>query len=162
MGQEYGFGIGKAILLGIGVGILLPIVFFFIHQHTTAEEREYVNEGTLTTCTVDSILTVSGKQQVWVYYTNASGKSVKAKAVLNKKVSVGQKVEAYVLESRPDEVFYPASPLIKWIFFGIILIAALASWIPLIVLLRERRIDKMVNQVRAQMKDMNQNDDYYY
>ena len=99
---------------------------------------------------------------MWVYYTNASGKSVKAKAVLNKKVSVGQKVEAYVLESRPDEVFYPASTLIKLIFFGIILIAALASWIPLIVLLRERRIDKLVNQVRAQMKDMNQNDDYYY
>lgn len=32
----------------------------------------------------------------------------------------------------------------------------------LIVLLRERRIDKMVNQVRAQMKDMNKNDDLYY
>ena len=68
-----GFGIGKAILLGIGAGILLPLAFYIAFQIGTSKEREYVEKGVLTPCYVQTILSIGGKQQVWVVYQNEKG-----------------------------------------------------------------------------------------
>ncbi len=38
-----GIGFKKALLLGIGVGVVLPIVFFFVGRIASAKERNYVN-----------------------------------------------------------------------------------------------------------------------
>ena len=146
------FGIGKALLIAIGVGIILPIVFIFAFRMGESKERNYVHNGVLTPCTVDTVLTVAGKQQVSVVYQNASGQTIKAKAILNKKVRAGEVVEAYVLASDPYEVYYPASPILKWVLYGIIAVAAIAAWIPLIVVRRQGKIDKLAAQARAMNK----------
>ena len=156
--MSYGFGIGKSILLGVCVGIIVPIVFLFAFRAGAEKEREYTKNGVLTPCVVDSILTVGGKQQVYVVYRDAAGKSVKAKAVLNKKVTIGQTVEAYVLSSKPDEVYHPGSPIFKWILYAIIAIAAIGAWIPLVLSIRQKGIDKLARQVREMNKDNNNND----
>ena len=39
-----------AILLGIGVGVVLPIVFYFLALHADAKEKEYREKGVLTDC----------------------------------------------------------------------------------------------------------------
>ena len=147
-----------AILLGIGVGVVLPIVFYFLALHADAKEKEYREKGVLTDCFVQTVLNVNGRQQVSVVYENESGKRVTAKAILNKRVVAGETVQAYVLASDPYEVFYPADSLWKWVFFGIIIVAALASWIPLIVVIRARKMEKLSAQFREQMRAMNSKD----
>lgn len=150
-----GFGIGKSILLGVCVGIIVPIIFLFAFSAGAAKEKEYTEKGVLTPCVVDTILTVGGKQQVMVVYKDAAGNSVKAKAVLNKKVTIGQTVEAYVLSSKPDEVYHPGSPIFKWILYAIIAVVAIGAWIPLVLSIRQKGIDKLARQVREMNKDNN-------
>ena len=147
--DNFGLGFGKSILLGIGVGIIMPIVFWFVFRISSAKEREYLEKGVLTPCFVETILSISGKQQVWVAYQKPDGTVVKAKAVLNKHVGVGETVKAYVLESDPGNVYYPPAPFLKWIIFIMIVAAALASWIPLIMEFHHRRFIRMVNQTKA-------------
>ncbi|MBO4652276.1 MAG: hypothetical protein J5649_03055 [Lachnospiraceae bacterium] len=141
-------GIKKSILLGIGVGVLLPIVFFIAIQIGNAKEKNYVNNGVLTTCTVQTVLTVNHRQQVTVVYEDANGKLVKANAVLNKSVYAGEKVQAYVLASDPTEVYYPASSFWKYAVYVIIALFAIGAWIPLIVEIRQQKFEKMAEQLR--------------
>lgn len=147
-----------AILLGIGVGIALPIVFYFLSLHADAKEKEYLEKGVLTDCYVQTVVNVNSRQQVFVVYNDENGKQVKASAILNKRVVAGETVQAYVLASRPGEVFYPADSLWKWVFFGIICVAAIASWIPLIVVIRGRKMEKLSARFREQMRAMNSKD----
>ncbi|MBP5463481.1 MAG: hypothetical protein J6Y20_15345, partial [Lachnospiraceae bacterium] len=69
------FGIKKALLLGIGVGVLLPIVMFIALRIGSAKERKYLKDGVLTECTVQTVLTVNHRQQVTVVYQDSAGKS---------------------------------------------------------------------------------------
>jgi hypothetical protein len=155
MGGNSGeFGIGKALLLGIGVGIIVPIVMFFALRIGSAKEREYVEKGVLTPCYVETILSVGGKQQVWVVYQNEAGKNVKAKAILNKHVGIGETVQAYVLASRPDEVYYPANTFWKIACYIIVGLFAVGSWIPLIVLLIQGHRDKKAAELYEQLQAM--------
>lgn len=154
MGGNSEFGIGKAFLLGIGVGILLPIVMILAFRMGSAKEREYVEKGILTPCTVETILTVGGKQQAWVVYQNDEGKTVRAKATLNKRVLVGETIQAYVLASVPDEVYYPAANFWKYACYVIIGLFAIGSWIPLIVLIIQGRRDKQAALLYEQLQAM--------
>ncbi len=156
MSEQYDFSIGKAILVGIGAGILLPIAFYIAFQIGNAKEREYVKNGVLTPCYVETIVAVRGKQQVWVVYQNEQGKNVRAKAILNKFVGVGETVDAYVLSSNPDEVYYPAASIWKWLVYIIAGIFAVAAWIPLAVLLIKNHNDKQNAILYEQMRAMNQ------
>ena len=55
-------------------------------------------------------------------------------------------VEAYVLASDPTEVFYPAGPLLKTIFYVIVAAFAVGAWIPLIIAVRESKIQKLAKK----------------
>ena len=143
-----GIGFKKALLLGIGVGVVLPIVFFFVGRIASAKERNYVNNGKLTSCFVETVVNVGGKQQVYVVYADENGNSIRAKAVLNKRVVAGETVEAYVLKSDPYEVFYPATSFWKWAFYAIVAVAAIASWIPLILEIRKNKFEKMLARAK--------------
>lgn len=149
-----GFGIGKAILLGIGAGIILPLAFYIAFQIGSSKEREYVEKGVLTPCYVQTILSIGGKQQVWVVYQNEKGENVKASAILNKHVGVGETVMAYVLESNPEEVYYPASNFLKVICYIIFGLFAVGAWIPLVVILVSNHRDKQQAILYEQLQAM--------
>ncbi|MBR4812841.1 MAG: hypothetical protein IKZ69_02930 [Lachnospiraceae bacterium] len=153
------FGIKKALLLGIGVGVLLPIAFIIALHIGNAKERKYLKDGVLTTCTVQTVLTVNHRQQVTVVYEDKNGKLVKANAVLNQSVYAGEKVQAYVLESDPTEVYYPAGSFWKWMCYIIVGLFAVGAWIPLIVVIRQQRFEKMAEQFKemSRLNKMNQN-----
>ena len=42
--------------------------------------------------------------------------------------------------------------ILKWVLYGIIAVAAIAAWIPLIVVIRQGKIDKLAAQARAMNK----------
>ena len=123
--------------------------------HADATEKEYVENGVLTRCFVETVVSVNNKQQVVVVYTDANGKQVKAKGILNKHVTAGEYVEAYVLASKPNEVFFPASKFLKIIFFIIAGLIAVGSWIPFIIMLRRGKIDNLAEQARAMNQKWN-------
>lgn len=137
-----------AILLGIGVGIIFPIVAYFAFLHGSASEKEYVEKGVLTDCYVETVLTVNRRQQVSVIYKDETGKSIRARAIMNKKVSAGETVQAYVLKDKPGEVYYPAKPIWKWLCLIIFGLIALGSWIPMIAILIARKNERLYEQAR--------------
>ena len=137
-----------AILLVIGVGIIFPIVAYFAFTHGSASEKEYVEKGVLTDCYVETVITVNRRQQVTVVYKNAAGASVRARGILNKKVSAGETVQAYVLADKPGEVYFPANPIWKWLCLGVFGLLVLTAWIPLIAILHARKNERLAEQMR--------------
>lgn len=124
------------------LGLIAPVAFFFVLKFATANEKLYVENGTLIQCQVVEILTVDSKDQVWVNYTKDNGDVVKAKAVLNKKVHVGDWVEAYVLPYQPKEVYYPPSMFLKIFLYAILGGLCLLAWAPFALAIVEKHMDK--------------------
>ena len=124
------------------LGIAAPVALFFILKFATANERLYLEKGTLIQCQVVEILTVDSKDQVWVNYEDANGNVVKAKAVLNKKVHCGDWVEAYVLPYQPKEVYYPPSLFLKIFLYAILGGLCLLAWAPFALAIVEKHMDK--------------------
>lgn len=125
------------------IGILAPVIAFVVFHFANAKEREYKKDGILTTCTVDSVVEIGNKQQVSVVYTDAKGKKIKAKAILNKKVEKNEIVEGYVLESDPYEVYYPPSIGLKIVLYVIIGLLCLMAWGPFLIEMLKRRQDNL-------------------
>ncbi len=125
------------------IGILAPVIAFVAFHFANAKEREYKKDGILTTCTVDSVVEIGNKQQVSVVYTDAKGKKIKAKAILNKKVEKNEIVEGYVLESDPYEVYYPPSIGLKIVLYVIIGLLCLMAWGPFLIEMLKRRQDNL-------------------
>lgn len=149
------WGIKQALLVAIIGGVIFPVIILLVLPHADATEKEYVENGVLTRCFVETVVSVNNKQQVVVVYTDANGKQVKAKGILNKHVTAGEYVEAYVLASKPNEVFFPASKFLKIIFFIIAGLIAVGSWIPFIIMLRRGKIDNLAEQARAMNQKWN-------
>ena len=124
------------------LGLVAPVVLFFVLKFATANEKLYVENGTLVQCQVVEILTVDGKDQVWVNYQNDKGDTVKAKAVLNKKVHCGDTVDAYVLSYQPKEVYYPPSIFLKGFLYVILGGLCLLAWAPFVLAIVEKTMDK--------------------
>ena len=158
-GMDESFGIGKAILVGIGAGIVFPLLMLLAMKIGNASEREYLEKGVLKPCFVETVVVIRGKQQVYVIYQNDRGERIRAKAVLNKMVAAGETVEAYVLESEPYEVYYPGAPIWKVIIYILMGLFVVGAWIPLVVLLIMRRRDNQTASLTAQLKAMNQKRD---
>ncbi|MBO4324579.1 MAG: hypothetical protein J5845_04150 [Lachnospiraceae bacterium] len=136
------------------IGVITPILFLFAYNHATKVEREYVRDGKIKICTVEKIIEMGNKQNVTVSYENDQGKKVTAKAILNRKVSVGEKAEAYVLDSKPGEVYYPPSTFLRIILFVIIGLLCLLMWAPLALAIYQIRQTKMEEMAR-QLHEMN-------
>ncbi len=149
------WGIKQTLLVAIIGGVIFPVIILLVLPHADATEKEYVENGVLTRCFVETVVSVNNKQQVVVVYTDANGKQVKAKGILNKHVTAGEYVEAYVLASKPNEVFFPASKFLKIIFFIIAGLIAVGSWIPFIIMLRRGKIDNLAEQARAMNQKWN-------
>ena len=140
--------------LRVLIGVITPILFIFAYRHGTQKEREYVRDGKLKICTVETIIQMGNKQNVTVSYQNDQGKTVKAKGILNRKVTLGEKCEAYVLESRPEEVYYPPSTFLRIILFVIIGLLCLMTWVPFALAVYQIRQTKMEEMAR-QLHEMN-------
>ena len=149
------WGIKQALIIAVVGGFLFPLAIILILPHTNASEKEYIEKGVLTECFVETVVTINNKQQVSVVYTDANGKKVRARGILNKHVTAGEYVDAYVLASKPNEVFYPASNFWKIAFFIIAGLIAVGSWIPLIFMIRKGKIDSLAEQARAMNQKWN-------
>ena len=124
------------------LGLVAPVAVIFLLKFATANEKLYVENGTLIQCQVVEILTVNNKDQVWVNYQNDKGDTVKAKATLNKKVGLGETVDAYVLSYQPKEVYYPPSIFLKLFLYVILGGLCLLAWAPFVLAILEKHMDK--------------------
>lgn len=104
--------------------IVLPVSVFI----GARKMMNYKLNGLKVQCEVTEVIErVNGPQQVRVVYTNENGVTLGANAVMNRRVSVGDKAEGYVLREKPFDVYVmPSGELIAvfCLIFGLVIIAA--------------------------------------
>ncbi|MBQ8927199.1 MAG: hypothetical protein IJV58_02990 [Oscillospiraceae bacterium] len=131
------------VLVFLLLGILLPFVMIGAMQKGSEKSDNYVRNGRLTECTVVSVTRLGSASSIQVEYVDTAGKTVRAKATLNRSsytVTPGDKIRAYVLSSKPGEVFVPAGAGLKALTYGMVAVIALAGWIvPIRYFLKQRR-----------------------
>ncbi len=119
-------------LVFIFLGVVFPFIMLSAIQKGTEKTDNYIQNGRLTECTIVSVQRVARASDIRVEYIDTSGKTVTARAILNRSsysVGVGDKISAYVLPSAPDEVLVPAGNELKLFSYAVIALFTLAGWI---------------------------------
>lgn len=107
----------------------MPAAMYFAGKAGSAKENNYIENGRLVTCTVESVVKIGKTSNVTVTYPDENGMPIQARATANKSVRAGDVFEAYVLPETPNEVFRPADKVLKLIFIGLVAVIALIGWL---------------------------------
>ncbi|MBQ8107200.1 MAG: hypothetical protein IJ129_00450 [Ruminococcus sp.] len=148
-------GMGRAVMIFLLLGIVLPVAMYFAILKGSSVEDEYVKNGTLVDCRVCRVEGTGKHQYVEVTYKDEKGTWITAEAVANKRVSLDEKFKAYVLPEDPMKVYRPADAGMKYILYCMVIFFTFAGWIALIVQIAAMKNYKLLKKsgvaVKAQL-----------
>ena len=127
---------GKA--LGIMFFCLLIIIVLPLSVFMGARKMiNYKLNGAPVHCEVIKVEEdLNGRQQVRVKYTNKNGIELSARATMNRRVSVGDEAEGFVLPEQPFDVYVMPAPALIGVVCGIFGVLVAAAAIGFVVALK--------------------------
>ncbi len=127
---------------------------------------DYKKNGVEITCTVMNVSSFRNKQNVVVEYQQSGGNVVRATCIANRKVSLGETFNGYVLPGKPSEVFCPPSKLlmaIAYLLVGVIELMAITGIVVCIKnILDDRKLVKYGIHTRGRVISFKKEDKIFF
>lgn len=109
-------------------GVLIPVVLVWVITFGMDKSREYKDNGIKVRCTVTGASITGKSTRAKVKYKSPEGEWIEADCIANERVSVGQKIEGYVLPDDPENVYCPPGLALKIVFYAIAAVMVIMGW----------------------------------
>lgn len=102
--------------LFIVLGIIILLITGFVANSNIKKQRNYEQNGKEVKCEVVQIIQSSkGSQQVEAVYYDENGTLIRAQAIANRPVTMGEVFTGLVVPEKPNEIYCPPSGALKTI-----------------------------------------------